>query len=55
MSRSGAKRTYSEMVKTMLESKGIYIKSLTRDGIVEELRQHTRMLIPLQKFLIILE
>lgn len=37
MSRSAAKRTYSsEMVKTMLESKGIYIKSLTRDGIVEE-------------------
>ena len=24
------------MVKTMLESKGIYVKSLTRDGIVEE-------------------
>jgi len=37
MSRSAAKRNYTvEKVKNELESKGIYIKSLTKNGIVEE-------------------
>jgi tRNA-splicing ligase RtcB len=37
MSRSAAKRTHSvEGVRKSLESKGIYIKSLTKDGLVEE-------------------
>lgn len=37
MSRSAAKRTYTvDSVRSNLESKGIYIKSLTKDGIVEE-------------------
>src|SRR5919205_640715 len=37
MSRSAAKRTYSvENVRNRLESNGIYIKSLTKDGVVEE-------------------
>ena len=37
MSRSAAKRTYSvENVRNRLESNGIYVKSLTRDGVVEE-------------------
>jgi tRNA-splicing ligase RtcB len=37
MSRSAAKRSYTtQAVKTSLESKGIYIKALTKDGIVEE-------------------
>ena len=37
MSRSAAKRSHTaEGVKTGLESKGIYVKALTKDGIVEE-------------------
>jgi tRNA-splicing ligase RtcB len=37
MSRSAAKRSYTaEGVKQGLESKGIYVKALTRDGMVEE-------------------
>jgi tRNA-splicing ligase RtcB len=37
MSRSAAKRSYTaESVKSSLESKGIYIKALTREGVVEE-------------------
>jgi tRNA-splicing ligase RtcB len=37
MSRSAAKRTHSvEGVRKSLESKGIYIKTLTKDGLVEE-------------------
>jgi tRNA-splicing ligase RtcB len=37
MSRGAAKRSYTvEKVKDELESKGIYIKSLTKNGIVEE-------------------
>ncbi|HYY50909.1 MAG TPA: RtcB family protein [Nitrososphaeraceae archaeon] len=37
MSRSAAKRTYSvENVRNRLESNGIYVKALTRDGVVEE-------------------
>lgn len=37
MSRSAAKRSYTaEGVKSGLESKGIYVKALTKDGIVEE-------------------
>jgi len=37
MSRSAARRSYTaEGVKTGLESKGIYVKALTRDGLVEE-------------------
>ena len=37
MSRSAAKRNYSvETVKSGLESKGIYVKSLTKNGMVEE-------------------
>ena len=37
MSRSAAKRTYTaENVKNRLESNGIYVKALTRDGVVEE-------------------
>jgi tRNA-splicing ligase RtcB len=37
MSRSAAKRNYTvDCVRKNLESKGIYIKSLTKDGIVEE-------------------
>jgi tRNA-splicing ligase RtcB len=37
MSRSAAKRNYTlDSVRKNLESKGIYIKSLTKDGIVEE-------------------
>ena len=37
MSRSAAKRSYTaEVVKTTLESKGIYVKALTKEGIVEE-------------------
>lgn len=37
MSRSAAKRNYTvDNVRKSLESRGIYIKSLTKDGIVEE-------------------
>lgn len=37
MSRSAAKRSYTvDGVKRSLESKGIYVKSLTKEGIVEE-------------------
>ena len=36
MSRSAAKRTHYGRSKRSLESKGIYIKSLTKDGLVEE-------------------
>ena len=37
MSRSAAKKSYTvEKVKAELDSKGIYIKSLTKNGIVEE-------------------
>jgi tRNA-splicing ligase RtcB len=37
MSRSAAKRSYTvENVRNRLESKGIYIKALTKDGVVEE-------------------
>jgi tRNA-splicing ligase RtcB (3'-phosphate/5'-hydroxy nucleic acid ligase) len=37
MSRSAAKRSYSvENVRNRLESKGIYIKAMTKDGVVEE-------------------
>jgi tRNA-splicing ligase RtcB len=37
MSRSAAKRSYSaEDVKKGLESKGIYVKALTKEGVVEE-------------------
>ena len=37
MSRSAARRTHTlEGVRKSLESKGIYIKSLTKDGLVEE-------------------
>ena len=37
MSRSAARRTYSvENVRNRLESNGIYVKALTRDGVVEE-------------------
>ncbi len=37
MSRSAAKRSYTpEGVKSGLESKGIYVKALTREGVVEE-------------------
>jgi tRNA-splicing ligase RtcB (3'-phosphate/5'-hydroxy nucleic acid ligase) len=37
MSRSAAKRSYTpEGVRTGLESKGIYVKALTREGVVEE-------------------
>jgi tRNA-splicing ligase RtcB (3'-phosphate/5'-hydroxy nucleic acid ligase) len=37
MSRSAAKRSYSaEDVKNGLESKGIYVKALTKEGVVEE-------------------
>jgi tRNA-splicing ligase RtcB (3'-phosphate/5'-hydroxy nucleic acid ligase) len=37
MSRSAAKRSYTaDGVKSGLESKGIYVKALTKDGIVEE-------------------
>ncbi|NOJ26972.1 MAG: RNA-splicing ligase RtcB [Nitrososphaera sp.] len=37
MSRSAAKRSYTpEGVKGSLESKGIYVKALTREGVVEE-------------------
>jgi tRNA-splicing ligase RtcB (3'-phosphate/5'-hydroxy nucleic acid ligase) len=37
MSRTAAKRTHTvEGVRKSLESKGIYIKSLTKDGLVEE-------------------
>jgi tRNA-splicing ligase RtcB (3'-phosphate/5'-hydroxy nucleic acid ligase) len=37
MSRSEARRSYSsEMINSMLGAKGIYIKALTRDGVVEE-------------------
>ena len=37
MSRSAAKRNYTlEGVKNKLESKGIYVKSLTKEGIIEE-------------------
>jgi tRNA-splicing ligase RtcB len=37
MSRSAAKRSYTaEGVKGTLESKGIYVKALTREGVVEE-------------------
>lgn len=37
MSRSAAKRTHTvEGVRKSLETKGIYIKSLTKDGLVEE-------------------
>ena len=37
MSRSAAKRSYTaEGVKSGLESKGIYVKAMTREGVVEE-------------------
>lgn len=37
MSRSAAKRSYTpEGVKSGLESKGIYVKALTKEGVVEE-------------------
>ena len=37
MSRSAARRSYTtETVKSGLESKGIYVKALTREGMVEE-------------------
>lgn len=37
MSRSAAKRSYTaEGVKSTLESRGIYVKALTREGVVEE-------------------
>ena len=37
MSRSAAKRSYTaDGVKSDLESKGIYVKALTREGVVEE-------------------
>ena len=37
MSRSAAKRSYTaDRVKSGLESKGIYIKALTKEGVVEE-------------------
>lgn len=37
MSRSAAKRTYTaDAVRTGLESRGIYVKALTREGVVEE-------------------
>lgn len=37
MSRGAAKRKYNEQsVKNALESRGIYVKALTREGIVEE-------------------
>ena len=37
MSRSAAKRSYTpEGVRGNLESKGIYLKALTKDGMVEE-------------------
>jgi len=37
MSRTAARKNYTvENVKQRLESKGIYIKSLSRDGVVEE-------------------
>src|ERR671925_1162542 len=37
MSRSAAKRSYTaDSVKSSLESKGIYVKALTKEGVVEE-------------------
>jgi tRNA-splicing ligase RtcB len=37
MSRSAAKRAHSvDEVRSALETKGIYIKSLTKNGLVEE-------------------
>lgn len=37
MSRSAAKRSHTvEQVRTNLESRGIYIKALTKDGLIEE-------------------
>ncbi|HEY7082495.1 MAG TPA: RtcB family protein [Nitrososphaeraceae archaeon] len=37
MSRSAAKRTHTlEKVKKLLESRGVYVKALTREGVVEE-------------------
>jgi tRNA-splicing ligase RtcB len=37
MSRAAAKRNYSlEDVKRTLQSKGVYVKALTKEGIVEE-------------------
>jgi tRNA-splicing ligase RtcB len=37
MSRSAAKRAYTlEDVRSNLESKGIYIKALTKEGVIEE-------------------
>ncbi len=37
MSRSAARRSYTaEAVKSGLESKGIYVKAMTREGVVEE-------------------
>jgi tRNA-splicing ligase RtcB len=37
MSRTAARKNYTvENVKQQLESKGIYIKSLSKDGVVEE-------------------
>src|SRR5919112_1836709 len=37
MSRSAAKRSYTaDLVKSSLESKGIYVKALTKEGVVEE-------------------
>ena len=40
MSRSKAKRQYTESdVKQSLRDKGIFVKALTRDGVVEETPQ----------------
>ena len=40
MSRSKAKREYTESeVKKSLSDKGIFVKALTRDGVVEETPQ----------------
>jgi tRNA-splicing ligase RtcB len=37
MSRSAAKRSYTaENVRNRLESNGIYVKAVTKDGVVEE-------------------
>ncbi len=43
MSRGAAKRKYNEQsVKKALESRGIYVKALTREGIVEEIPYNMR-------------
>ena len=44
MSRTVARKNYTvENVKQQLESKGIYIKSLSKDGVVEELLRQLAM------------